>query len=169
MDSLIEKFGIKKIAIVFGVFAVIMVLVLLLLKHIGGEDILFKCSKSANYYNLLDINVDVSLSKVSDSKKLSFTFVVSNDSEYSEEVNKSLEKSMANSIEEKLNEYFYDYVDDVSFKTSVNGNSFVYGFDILLNSDNSEAVNSYLGYDYFNSSIEDTIMYLEGSGYVCEK
>ena len=169
MDSLIEKFGMKKIAFVFGVFAVIMVLVLLLLKHSGGEDVLYKCSKSADYYNFFNMNMEVSLGKVGKDTKVSFNYVVSNSNDNYKDLFDSFKTNLSSNFENNLTDIFYDNIDDVSYNVNIKDNVIEYGFSIVLNGDNSEDIKKYMNYDFYNTSVEDSISYLEGSGFICEK
>lgn len=170
METMIEKFGVKKIAIVVGIVIVILILLLFFLKKSSSNgNYLFKCNKIIMLDNNDSVSNDIIFYKNNSDYNVNIHYDYKFARNYSLKNPNLLDDYVVKNIDNKIIDIFkngYEYV-DFSYEFDDKNNIFKYDINFVVNEENQSLFASDFGFDLYYASVDDIKANFEKGGYTC--
>lgn len=170
MDSLIEKYGIKKVLFIIGGIFLTLFLILFFIKRINnGDKKLFECSKSVALNDSFNVNNIIKFYKNDSGYKLNLKFEYEILDDLSTQSKFNLKNNLESNLEDFAKNMFENSYEYVNTNYSSNDTLITYNIDIDITQENQFQVYGDLGYDIYNLSEDELISRIEEEGFKCSK
>ena len=172
METLIEKYGVKKIGIIVGIFIAVLILLLVILKHTGGtsDKLLLSCDRSSTFENGNTFTSIINIFENSNGYKLNLHYDFTSPNIIDDENMLSFgENYISQSLDNIVNSTFVNSSEFVSKSYDISKNGYYFDIDVDITEDNNKLISTDLKFDLFNSSLGDIKSYFEEGGYVCSE
>lgn len=170
METMIEKYGVKKIAIVVGIVIVILILLLFFLKKSSSTgNLLFKCNKNIVLDNNDSVSNDIIFYKNNSDYNVNIHYDYKFAIDYTLEDSDLLEQSVVKDFDNSMITLFknaYEYV-DFSYNFDDKNNIFKYDINFVVDEENQSLFASDFGFDMYYASVDDIKANFEKGGYTC--
>lgn len=169
MDSLIEKYGIKKVLIVIAVTFSILFLILFLIKRSNESDKkLFECSNTFNF-DVLDFNNVIKLYKNDTGLKLKMIYNLDYKKDFSNKSDEYIEESAKTILDNIIKVSLSNSQEYIKSSYKVKDKKIEFYVDIDVNEESQYAVYADFNYDIYNLATDELINKFEEGGYKCSK
>ena len=168
MDSLIEKYGIKKVLFVIGSIFLLLFLILFIIKRINnGDKKLLECKKNVLLQDVFDVNDTIKYYKNDSGFKLSISYEFDFKNDFSSDAKVSLKNNLENSFSDFTKNMFQESYEYVKTEFNFKNSSFFYKVNVDVTKDNQYLIDSDLGYDIYNMSVDEIKNRLVEEGFEC--